>query len=352
MNTVVSELQEYIRASAASGRSLRIIGSASKDFYGGPLIGEPLHTHQLSGIIDYEPAELVITAGSGTSLTELEALLAERGQMLAFEPPHFNGAGTLGGTVAAGLSGPRRAYCASVRDCLLGVKLIDGQGRLLRFGGQVIKNVAGFDASRLMAGSLGTLGLLTEVTLKVLPRPACELSVVYEVDEATALQRCNEWAGRPLPLSATCYFDGRLYVRLSGARAAVQEARENLGGELLNDDAAFWMGLRDHTAAFFAAAPALWRLSVPATTPPLKLAAPQLIEWGGALRWLSASQELDTLREQVSRVGGHATLFRGGLDRAAAFTPVTPAIQSIQQRLKSVFDPQGIFNPQRLNAHG
>ena len=227
-------LQEQIRAAAVARRPLRIRAGGSKDFYGGPLTGELLDVSALSGISDYEPTELVITAKAGTPLVEIEHVLAERGQMLAFEPPLFAGRATLGGAVAAGLSGPRRAYCGALRDFVLGIAMIDGRGELLRFGGKVIKNVAGFDLSRLLAGSLGTLGLIAEATLKTVPRPRAECTLQFEMDQPRALESLTAWASRPLPLSATTWHEGLLRVRLSGAEAAVGTARASLGGESLS----------------------------------------------------------------------------------------------------------------------
>lgn len=345
--SAISDIQQRVHAAAASATPLCIVGSDSKRFFGGPLIGDALSTSTLNGIVDYEPAELVITAQSGTPLADVEAALAARNQMLAFEPPRFSGGGTLGGVVAAGLSGPRRATAGAVRDFVLGVRVIDGQGRLLRFGGQVIKNVAGFDVARLMAGSLGTLGVLTEVTLKTLPRPSVELTLVREADESSALALCNEWAGQPLPLSATCHLEGRLYVRLSGASVAVQTARTQLGGELLQDDAKFWSALRDHSHPFFARAQTVWRVSVPSTTPPLGIELPQMIEWGGALRWIAG--ELDpSFLERVAALGGHATRFRAADRSTTAFQVLPSASHLLHRRLKHVFDPANILNRSRL----
>lgn len=344
----IGDIQQRVQDAAASATPLRIVGCGSKDFYGGALIGEPLSTTALDGIVDYEPAELVITAQSGTPLAAIEAALAARGQMLAFEPPHFAAAGTLGGAVAAGLSGPRRAYSGAVRDFVLGVRIIDGRGRVLRFGGQVIKNVAGFDVARLLAGSLGTLGVLTEVTLKTLPQPDVELTLVHAADEARALELCNTWAGRPLPVSATCHLDGRLHTRLSGATAAVTAARAQLGGEIVHDGAAFWSAIRDHSHAFFAHARTLWRISVASTLPPLGIDAPQALEWGGALRWIAGDLSAAE-RERIANLGGHVTCFRSAQRAHVAFQTVPAALHTVQRRLKQVFDPANIFNRNRLH---
>lgn len=348
MNDSVTILQERVREAAAAGAPLRIVGSGSKDFYGAALDGEALSTLALRGIVDYEPTELVITARAGTPLDEIESALAQQQQMLAFEPPRYGGGGTLGGAVASGLSGPRRAYAGAARDFVLGVRMIDGRGALQRFGGQVIKNVAGFDVSRLMAGSQGTLGLLTEVTLKTLPRPATELTLRYTLDESTALQRLNQWAGQPLPLSASCWHDGVLQLRLSGAEAAVREAEQKLGGERVENAGDFWNALRDQAAAFFAEAATLWRVSLPSTAAPLNLQAPQLIEWGGALRWLAGPVDPDALRKRAAELGGHATRFRGTRRAADAMHPLPPAMASLHRRIKASFDPAGIFNRGRM----
>jgi glycolate oxidase FAD binding subunit len=276
--------------------------------------------------------------------------------MLPFEPPHFaqsgSGGATIGGAVAAGLSGPRRAATGAVRDFVLGVRILDGRGQDLSFGGQVMKNVAGYDISRALAGSLGTLGLIAEVSLKVLPIPVSEATLKFEMPPDRALETVNKWAGKPLPISAIAYTDGDLGVRLSGAAAAVSSARARLGGELLDADRAerFWAGIREQTDPFFEGAEPLWRLAVPSTTPPLALEGRTLVEWGGSLRWLKSSAEVRTVREGVARVGGHATLFRGGDKSAGVFHPLAPAVAVIHKRLKAEFDPRGILNRGRMYA--
>lgn len=338
---------ERIRAAHADDTPLIIQGGGSKTFYGSADEGEVLSTRKLTGVIDYQPKELVLTARAGTPLDEIEALLGAENQMLAFEPPHFDGAPTLGGAIAAGLSGPRRPYAGAARDFVLGVRLVDGTGQPLRFGGQVIKNVAGYDVSRLMVGALGTLGVLTEVSLKVLPKPAAEVSLQFELDEATAIRRMNEWAGQPLPLSATSWHAGLLTVRLSGAASAVHAAQARLGGDVLKDGSAFWQRLRDQATPFFDKRP-LWRLAVKPTTPPLNLGYAQWIEWGGAVRWLASEQPPAALRAMAKTAGGHATLFRGDTPADGAFTPLAPALAVLHRNLKQRFDPRGILNRGRL----
>jgi glycolate dehydrogenase FAD-binding subunit len=345
-------LREQIRAAAAARRPLLIRAGGSKDFYGGALEGELLDVSGLSEIADYEPSELVITAGAGTPLVEIERVLAEHGQMLAFEPPQFDGRATVGGTVASGLSGPRRAYCGSVRDFVLGVEMLDGRGELLRFGGKVIKNVAGFDVSRLMAGSLGTLGALTRITLKTVPRPRAECTLRFAMEEPAALDAMTLWATRPLPLSATAWHDGLLHVRLSGAEAAVRAARTSLGGETVNGAEDYWENVREQRLEFLAAAPVLWRVSLPAHCAPLPIEARPLIEWGGSLRWLPAPRHGSDLRALAARLGGHAMLYRAPVrPPEGAFQPLPPAMLALHQRLKAAFDPHRIFNRGRLHPN-
>jgi glycolate oxidase FAD binding subunit len=354
MPDVIERWQERIRDAAANGGKLRPKGGGSKDFYGGRLDGEVLDTREWRGVVAYEPTELVITARSGTSLSEVEATLAEHGQMLAFEPPRFGGnanAATLGGVVAAGLAGPRRQLAGSVRDFVLGVRLLDGHGDLLHFGGEVMKNVAGYDVARLMAGSLGTLGVLVEVSLKVLPRPRAETTLVFSASAAQAVDWLNAWSGQPLPLSGSCWVDDVLSVRLSGAPAAVEAAVTKLGGEGRDEAAAFWLSLRDQTHAFFADRTPLWRLALPSACPPLRLPGAQAIEWGGSQRWLKSAAPASDIRGIVAAAGGHATLFAGADDATRAhgvFTPLAPPLLAIHRRLKTAFDPAGVFSPGRL----
>jgi len=344
---MLDTLIDRIRAAHASDTPLIIQGGGSKTFYGNADEGEVLNTRKLAGIVDYQPKELVLTARAGTPLAEIEAVLADQNQMLAFEPPHFGGPATLGGAIAAGLSGPRRPYAGAARDFVLGVRMIDGTGQPLRFGGQVIKNVAGYDVSRLMVGALGTLGLITEVSLKVLPKPAAETTLQFEMDEAAAILKMNQWAGQPLPLSATSWHAGLLTVRLSGAASAVHAAQARLGGAALNDAAAFWQRLRDQVTPFFDKRP-LWRLAVKPPAPPLNLGDAQWIEWGGAVRWLARDLPVPVLREAAKAAGGHATLFRGKAPGDGVFAPLAPALATLHRNLKQRFDPKGILNRGRM----
>lgn len=347
MNAVVEQFGELILHAIERRKPLRIRGSGAKDFYGGVTRGAVLDVSAYRGIVDYAPEELVITACAGTPLSEIENVLAERGQMLAFEPPHFGPRATLGGCIAAGLSGPRRASLGAVRDFMLGVEMLNGRGERLRFGGQVMKNVAGYDVSRLMAGSLGTLGLILQASLKVLPRPASEATLQFEVDEAQALSMMRAWAITPLPVSATCYHDQVLTLRLSGAQSAVQAARQRLGGQMLVASEEFWRSIREQTSHFFREHQALWRIALPPNAH-LSLAGKQLIEWSGALRWIYTQQPAATVRARVAEAGGHATLFRSIEKTGAVFHPLPAPLLALHQRMKLAFDPHGIFNPGRM----
>jgi glycolate oxidase FAD binding subunit len=351
-DTALQPITEKIIKAAERGRPLRICGGCTKDFYGQQLHGELLDARPLAGVVSYEPSELVVTARAGSRLRELEALLAERGQCLPFEPPRWGGGGTVGGMVAAGLSGPARASVGALRDYVLGVQIINGRGELLSFGGQVMKNVAGYDVSRLMAGSMGTLGVIAEVSLKVLPVPPAEATLAFDLSETSARQQLNRWGGQPLPINASCWVDGQLTVRLRGARAAVASACQQMGGQRLDEQRAQrqWQALRDQTLPFFriASDEALWRVGVPDTATPLNL-GPTLIEWHGAQRWLRLPPAwAPRVREAAARAGGHATLFRGGDGSVPVFTPLPEPLARIHRQLKAEFDPAGIFGQGRM----
>lgn len=379
MDTALQHLTDQIRAAAAAKTPLAVRGHASKAFYGNPSAsGALLDTTAYRGIASYEPTELVVTVRAGTPLVELEAALAEQGQCLAFEPPRFvtpgaSGQGTCGGMVAAGLSGPARASVGSVRDFVLGIELINGRGEHLIFGGQVMKNVAGYDVSRLMAGSLGTLGLLTAISLKVLPQAPAEATLVFELDQTRALAQLHRWGGQPLPLNASCWVRDAnvagapelLFVRLRGAVAAVESAVRKMtqdvpGTRVDNAQAvADWAACRDQRLPFFTTpadtgeALALWRLSVPQTAPALTLPWPQLIEWHGAQRWLWAPLQAQAQIQQAARqAGGSASIFRAigpeNMRITERFDALDSVLLGIHQRLKNEFDPAGIFNPGRL----
>jgi glycolate oxidase FAD binding subunit len=348
MQEVIQQFSETIRKAAAEQTLLRIRGSGSKDFYGLALIGDVLDTRALTGIVDYGPTELVMTARTGTPLREVEKALADGGQMLAFEPPHFGPEATLGGSIASGFSGPRRAAMGSARDFVLGVRIVNGLGEDLRFGGQVMKNVAGYDLSRLLTGSFGTLGLITEVSVKVLPLPQEERTLRFALDEETAIESMNKWAAKPLSLSATCHVGGVLYVRLSGAAAAVAASQKKLGGDIVEDADAFWQSIREQTHPLFRDGPALWRFSINPTAARLGLGR-QLIEWSGGLRWIAADLDPSQAFAAAHKAGGHATLFRDG-NKRHGIQQFSPGLLAIHKKLKRAFDPHGILGPGRIHA--
>ncbi len=342
---LTESLQGQVQQAHAEGTLLRLIGGDSKPFYGRPTEGMPLAVGGHSGIVHYEPSELVLTARAGTPLTEIEKLLAENGQMLGFEPPHWGEGATLGGTVACNLSGPRRPYAGAARDAVLGCRIINGKGEILRFGGEVMKNVAGYDAARLMAGALGTLGVLLDVSLKVLPLPAGELTLVEPCTLTEALARMNALAGRPLPISATAWADGQLYLRLAGG--AVDALASGLPGEALPYAESFWHCLRERRTPFFADATPLWRIGLPQAAPQPDLPGEWLIEWGGAQRWLKGGAPTAEVRAAVSALGGHATLMTAA-DDEPMFHPLSDGLWQLHRRLKAAFDPDGILNPGRM----
>lgn len=345
-----TSLQERIINAIDNARPLEIEGLGSKRFYGRRPHGEKLSLAAHSGIISYEPSELVITARSGTPLGEIIELLGQHNQMLAFEPPLFNGTGTLGGAVASGLSGPRRPYAGSVRDFVLGVKCLNGKGEVLTFGGQVMKNVAGYDISRLMCGALGTLGVLLEISLKVLPKPEHEITLLRECNHEEAIHLIDHFSGQDIPLSAASHHDTQLSLRLSGAETAILNASADIGGDELKQGDAFWSSLRDQTHAFFLDAMPLWRLSLAPSTPCLKLNGAVFIDWGGAQRWIKTTDDTELVRQICEAHDGHATLFRHDEHEAEVFHPLAPGVAALHRQLKQAFDPHGIFNPQRMLA--
>ncbi len=363
----VDTLTLRIRAAIESKSALRITGGNSKAFYRSHSEGEPLPTAGLNGVLSYEPSELVVTAGAGTPVASLEAMLAEQNQCLPFEPPHFAWSGasrqsTVGGLIAAGLSGPARASVGGVRDYVLGLKLINGRAEHLTFGGQVMKNVAGYDVSRLMAGAMGSLGVITEVSLKVLPRAHAEATLVFAAAQAAALEQLHRWGAQPLPLNASLWVDGKLWVRLRGAVAAVESACQRMPRDMAGQriDAAqaqdLWHSCRDQRHAFFTSdAPqghVLWRISVPQSAAVLDLAWPQLVEWHGGLRWLWAPADAGSQLARAARAaGGSAAAFvTRGAQLPAGMQQQDSAEQAIAERLKVSFDPHGVFNP-GLNLH-
>ena len=346
MDSFVGSLQARIATAAKSGTRLNIVGGNSKRFYGGAPHGEPLDVDAYQGVVSYEPTELVVTARTGTPLVELEQTLAESGQMLPFEPPAFGVGATIGGTIACGFSGPARPYRGAARDFILGVNCVSGRGEYLRFGGQVIKNVAGYDVSRLMVGAMGTLGVMTEVSLKVLPLPVIERTLVFDCSGNDALVKMNEMGERPLPVTGTTWHDGKLRVRLSGSEMAVESAVSNLGGDLDIAGASFWQALKEHRLDFFGGTGPLWRLSI---APPAKmpnLGGESLVEWGGALFWVRGNDP-QALVALARAHGGNLTCFRGA-ERSVSFQALGDTEAALNRGLKKAFDPAGILNRDRM----
>ncbi len=343
-------IRQRVLAAAGRGSPVRIIGGSTKQFYGREVPGEPLNMAAHRGIIAYDPAELVLTARAGTPLAQIEATLSQSGQCMPFEPPHFGSTATLGGAIACGIAGPARAYAGAAKDFVLGVTLMNGEGQSLRFGGQVMKNVAGYDVARTVVGSLGSLGLLMDVSMKVMPRAPQSATRVFELGAQAALRQMSEWAQQPSCISATCWVDGRLFVRLSGSDAAIQTAAARMGGEAHAAGGEFWSAVREQSHAFFGGAEELIRVAVPALCAPQTFSGECLMEWGGSQRWLRNRSDIEAVRAAARSAGGFATRFRTRDRSGDVFEPVPAAQMRLQKTLKAVFDPRAIFNRGRLHA--
>jgi glycolate oxidase FAD binding subunit len=346
--TTLSQLLDQVRGAISDAEPLCIVGGNSKRHLGREPTGKPISVVDHAGVVDYQPTELVVTVRAGTTLSELQEILAEENQFLACEPPEFDGKATVGGTLACNQSGPSRPWYGSIRDHVLGVRLINGKGEHLRFGGQVMKNVAGYDVSRLQAGAMGTYGLLTEVSLKVLPQPESSITVRRRLDADAAIRVMNEVGMTPTPLTGACWHDGDLYFRLSGPTDVIKVAASGFDGEALADGVAFWMALREQTLPFFGAAKDQWRLSLRSNTPHCKPEKDWLIDWGGAQRWLAGQHDRDELESIAAGSGGELTHHRGG-DRSAEVLPSQSSHKrAVLTHMKQAFDPAGVFNPGRL----
>ncbi|NOT17727.1 MAG: glycolate oxidase subunit GlcE [Sulfuriferula sp.] len=346
---LTADLQQQVAQAYRTKTPLNICAGNTKAFYGRQATGQKLDVSGHSGILSYEPSELVLTARAGTPLTHIEAALSAHGQMLAFEPPHWGNAATIGGTLACNLSGPRRVYTGSARDFLLGCHVLNGQADLLHFGGEVMKNVAGYDAARLMAGAMGTLGVLLDVSLKVLPMPLHKLTLVQTgICAADALVKMNELAGKALPLSASAWVNGDLYLRFSGAASTIAAVKQNLAGDALAEDEAFWLAIRELQHGFFEGELPLWRIALPQVAVQPEVAGDWLIEWGGAQRWLRSDAPAELIRAQVAALGGHAAILHGGDRTGEIFQPLSAGVALLHQRLKLAFDPARILNPRRM----
>ena len=340
-------LVDQLRAASANRTPLRIVGGDTKRFYGRPVNGTVLSVAGHSGIVSYDPAELVITARAGTLLAEIAEALAAKGQHLPFEPPAFGSAATIGGTVAAGLAGPSRHAAGPVRDYILGTRVLSGDGRVLRFGGEVMKNVAGYDVARLMAGSLGILGVLLDVSIKVLPRAPASRTLELAMDQAEALRRMQRLARTGRPVTGSAWLNGHWYVRLEGSPQALNAAAAQIGGQVVYLDAGFWHGMREQTTPFFANASQLWRVTVPAHSPPLDVEFASCVEWNGVQRWYG-NVDHEQLKAAAAAVGGHVTHFRGVSATTEVFAPLPAALLRLHKSLKAVFDPAGVLNLGRM----
>lgn len=342
---IVSQVQEAFH----SKQPQCITAGNSKNFYGRKIQGTELSLINHAGITEYEPSELYIKARSGTPLSEIEKIIAAEKQMLPFEPPHFGPTATFGGMTATGLSGPRRVSHGAVRDCILGVEIINGKGEVLQFGGKVMKNVAGYDVSRLMCGAMGTLGVLTSITVRLNPMPVCEKTIAISTNCQEAILKMNELARKPIPITATFYDGSELYIRISGSLSTIDKCTEMIGGDEIDKADLFWTNVREHTHEFFFTELPLWRISVPSSTDILNIEGVYVMEWNGALRWYATDANADAIRDEADRAGGHACLFRG-IDRKDVFHPLAHATRLINLKLKQTFDPAGILNPGKIYA--
>lgn len=354
MSDISQQLIEQVNSARSDGRKLNIIGRGSKSFYGRTATGDHFNVAEHNGIVNYHPAELVLTARAGTSIAELEAALDKEGQMLSFEPSNFGSEASIGGTLACNLSGPSRPWGSSVRDMVLGLRLINGRGEHLRFGGQVMKNVAGYDVARVQAGAMGCLGAITEISLKVLPKPAAVATAVLPLDSVhEAIAVMNDFSRDPAPMMGACWLEGQLYIRYSGAGNAVDSAINRLiqqygEANVLSGDVTFWRELREQSLAFFAGDRPLWRFSVASTLNHFMPEADWLIDWGGAQRWLRGDFKQEELQRQVESGNGQVSLFRHGNRDGEVFFEHSEAIKTLHHRLKASFDPDFVFNPGRL----
>lgn len=348
MSDLSQTLREQILNARQQQHAVSIRGNNTKAFLGSPCAAQTIDISAHNGILYYEPTELVLTARAGTLLSDIKQCLDAHQQMLAFEPPTFSDQATLGGTIACNLSGPRRPYAGAARDFVLGCRIINGQGQILKFGGEVIKNVAGYDVSRLMTGAMGTLGILLDISIKIVPQPAHELTIKLEVDKGKAIQLMSLWAQQPMPVSASCHDGSHLYFRLSGSASAIKSAHNKMGGDLVDNGDDFWYRVREHKHAFFDTTKPLWRLSLPSNTPLLGMDDKNFIDWGGAQRWLVSSMEAEKIRAITAKAGGHASLYRHQNSGIETFHPLPEPLLLIQKRIKQAFDPDRLFNPGRM----
>jgi len=348
MNDDSLQLIDQVVDARGNGKTLDIVGRASKTSMGREPKGDKISLAKHSGIVSYQPVELVMTVRAGTALIEIEETLQENGQMMSFEPPDFGGQASIGGTLACNLSGPARPWSGSIRDMVLGLKLINGKGEHLNFGGQVMKNVAGYDVSRLQAGAMGTLGIITEISFKVMPRLDTSITLVKEMDAQEAIETMNQLSGTPVPLMGACWLDNRLYLRLSGTKRAVEGAQDSIPGKILEDSSTFWADLREQQLDFFSGDSPLWRFSIKSNARHFCPEGKWLLDWGGAQRWLRGDFEKATFERQAAKSRGQVSLYRGGDRSSEVFHSQSKGLKTLHQRLKYSMDPAGVFNPGRL----
>lgn len=341
------ELQASVIKAIENKSPVNIQGGGSKQFYGRPSNGELLSIKPHQGVVSYEPTELVIKSYAGTPLKQIEQVLAENNQMLPFEPPSYGDDATLGGTIACNFSGPLRAYSGAARDFVLGTRIINGKGEILSFGGEVMKNVAGYDASRLMAGAMGTLGLMLDISIKVIPKSESEITLAHEIDAKSAITKMHQWARQPLPVSATCYHNSKLYVRLSGTEKSLAVAKKNIGGELIESSQSFWHSIKEQQHEFFNDNRSLWRISLASDTPELNINGDSLYEWNGALRWLLTEEPAEVVRAALND-DDNATLFRSSIILDDVFQPLPKQLLKLHRNIKQAFDPNAILNCGRM----
>ena len=346
---------DYIKTLCASieqantaQQTLQIQGGGSKSFYGNEISANTLDVSNNTGIVEYEPSELFITARNGTLLSEIEATLEANNQILPFEPPHFSPSATLGGAVACGLSGPRRPFASSLRDCILGVNIVNGKGEYLEFGGKVMKNVAGYDASRLMCGALGTLGVLTQVSIRVAPKPQAEITLALDINQNEALNKMNAWAQTQLPISATYFNNDILHVRIASLEKNIEKIHKQIGGEKISSSEEFWKSVKNHQSEFFQTDQPLWRIIMPNNTPPLSINGESCIEWNGGLRWIITTEDAQHITNQCQAFKGYASLFKANSKPNDCLAEINPNLKKLHLNLKTAFDPNRILNPGRM----
>ena len=361
-NDITTDLQAQVKQAISNQTPLYIHGGNSKQFYGNAVDATPLDISVHTGIINYDPSELCITVRAGTKLSDIETLLADNNQILAFEPPHYlysslnnQDTATIGGAIASGISGPSRAYTGSVRDSILGVNIINGDGEIANFGGEVMKNVAGYDLSRMMVRSQGTLGVILNISVRVIPKPEHNITLAFEASQSEALSYFQDLRKNTLPITATAWLNNTALIRLSASEQVLQSCKEKVkGDERLNADS-FWQGVRDHTHEFFTNSKnddkPLWRFSLPPATPEkIQLDGEELIEWSGAQRWIHSNAPANIIRDIAKSQKGYATLFNNAPsdESATRFSELEPALFTLHKQLKNQMDPQGIFNPGRI----